>query len=86
MSNRPSDEIPAPQPSVPAAEGTHLTPDDEQTVWRDSSMDLERGLDVVELSVDLVLPLEPDLPKPKPNAHLLGGGSCTKAPHSDADI
>lgn len=30
-------------------------PGDDQNVWRDSSIDLEQGLDVVELSVDVLL-------------------------------
>ena len=38
---------------------------DEPNPWRDSSLDLERGLDVVELPVDLVLL---DLQEPKPSA------------------
>ena len=32
---------------------------DERSIWLDSSLDLERGLDVIELKIDLVLP---DLP------------------------
>ena len=28
---------------------------DDRNVWRDSSIDLEQGLDVVELSVDVLL-------------------------------
>ena len=32
---------------------------DAQPVWRDSSMDLEKGLDVFELDFDLVLPPQP---------------------------
>jgi len=38
---------------------------DEANPWRDSSLDLERGLDVFELPIDLVLP---DLQEPKPTA------------------
>ena len=34
---------------------------DERSIWLDSSLDLQRGLDVVELKIDLVLP---DLPEP----------------------
>jgi hypothetical protein len=31
-------------------------PSDTQQAWRDSTLELERGLDVVELPVDLVQP------------------------------
>jgi hypothetical protein len=31
-------------------------PSDSQQVWSDSTLELERGLDVVELPVDLVQP------------------------------
>lgn len=33
--------------------------EDTQPLWRDSSSELESGLDVVELHVDVVLPIEP---------------------------
>ena len=40
-------------------------PPAEPSVWHDSSMELERGLDVVELSVDHVCDVpEPVLPTP----------------------
>ncbi len=38
-------------------------PVDEGDLWRDSTMDLERWLDVVELPVDVILPLEPVRPQ-----------------------
>lgn len=34
------------------------TTEDTQPLWRDSSAELESGLDVVELHIDVVLPLE----------------------------
>ena len=44
-----SNNVPGPVP----------TPTGEtQPLWRDSSLDLESGLDVVELHVDVVLPRE----------------------------
>lgn len=49
-----SNDFPAP---VPTPTG------DTQSLWRDSSLDLQSGLDVVELHVDIVLPTEP-LPLP----------------------
>lgn len=48
-----SNDFPAP---VPAPTG------DTQPLWRDSSLDLQSGLDVVELHVDVVHPLEPEPP------------------------
>ena len=33
---------------------------DERSIWLDSSLDLQRGLDVVELKIDLVLPDPPE--------------------------
>ena len=43
---------------------------DDQNVWRDSSTDLENGLDVVELSVDVLL-CEPQDPVSPPPPELL---------------
>jgi hypothetical protein len=37
----------------------------ERNAWHDSSMDLKRGLDVIELSVDLLLPELQELPTPR---------------------
>jgi len=37
---------------------------DEGDLWRDSTMDLERGLDVVELPGDVVNPVPPFAPHP----------------------
>jgi hypothetical protein len=42
-------------PEVPAPEGMPLPADEKtQPTWRDSSLDLENGLDVIELQVDVV--------------------------------
>jgi hypothetical protein len=47
-------------PEVPAPEGMPLPADEKtQPTWRDSSLDLENGLDVIELQVDVVLPVAP---------------------------
>jgi len=57
-------------PPLSAEEPGALPPKDslpaETNVWHDSSMELERGLDVVELSVELqeCEPPESDLPAP----------------------
>jgi hypothetical protein len=62
-------------PPLSAAEPEAVPPEDvppaQPNVWHDSSMELERGLDVVELSVDLHvcdvpapdLPMQPSIPK-----------------------
>ena len=47
----------APKPSALPPDGAQ----EKQDVWRDSSIELMRGLDVVELAVDVVLD---DLPGP----------------------
>lgn len=52
-----------PGPATPAGAGG--VPASEHYPWLDSSLDLELGLDVRELTVDLLLP---DLPDPKPAA------------------
>ena len=55
-------EIGATLPSeVRGAESSQGGSSDERSIWLDSSLDLQRGLDVVELKIDLVLP---DLPEP----------------------
>lgn len=52
-------------PEIPASEDVPLPADERtQPMWRDSSRDLGSGLDVIELYVDVVLPLEPVLPQP----------------------
>ena len=38
----------------------------ERNAWHDSSIDLKRGLDVIELSVDVLLPELQELPAPPP--------------------
>ena len=42
------------------------SPSRERNAWHDSSMDLKRGLDVIELSVDVLLPELQELPAPPP--------------------
>ena len=37
----------------------------ERNAWHDSSMDLKRGLDVIEHSIDVLLPEMQELPKPR---------------------
>ena len=64
MSSRPSIEGPAPVPPAIPTEGDSSAPLVPQNVWRDSSLELERGLDVTELEVDLVLPLDPNPARP----------------------
>ena len=41
-------------------------PSRERNAWHDSSMDLKRGLDVIELSVDVLLPDLQEPPPPQP--------------------
>lgn len=36
----------------PEGTGVAEMPADEQNIWRDSSLDLQQGLDVVELSIE----------------------------------
>ena len=42
-------------------------PSRERNAWHDSSMDLKRGLDVIEHSIDVLLPdlQEPSTPTPR---------------------
>ena len=65
MPNQTLDVKPVQQPPVPAKVPTTDADPDAQPVWRDSSLELERGLDVTELHVDVVLPLDPAPSKPK---------------------
>jgi hypothetical protein len=37
----------------------------ERNAWHDSSMDLKRGLDVIEHSIDVLLPELQELPTPR---------------------
>jgi hypothetical protein len=47
-------------PEVSDPDGMPLPADESsRPTWRDSSLDLENGLDVTELYVDVVLPLAP---------------------------
>jgi len=43
------------------------SPSRERNAWHDSSMDLKRGLDVIEHSIDVLLPdlQEPSTPTPR---------------------
>lgn len=45
------------QPVIPAG-----VPPDERNPWKDSSLDLKRGLDVIELPVDIPVDGEQKLP------------------------
>jgi hypothetical protein len=38
---------------LPATGKPEDTPPDDRELWRDSSLDLERGLDVIELHIDI---------------------------------
>ena len=54
----------SPKPDQPSRPRPDEISRPEPNPWRDSSLDLERGLDVTELSVDVVVP---DLLEPAPN-------------------
>lgn len=56
--------------TTPAAAGSAVlieAPREEPEIWHDSSLELERGLDVQELSVDLHLCDLPSTPDPEPS-------------------
>ena len=61
MTLRPRDKgLTLPTASEPAI--TTEVPVDDHDIWRESTLELERGLDVVELPIEVVLP-EPQTPK-----------------------
>lgn len=43
---------------LPATNKPAEAPPDDRELWRDSSLDLERGLDVIELHIDVPLDQE----------------------------
>ena len=51
-----------PDGSLKPAKAPADPPSRERNAWHDSSMDLKRGLDVIELSVDMLLPELQEVP------------------------